>query len=200
MITKKTIDFDGIKFDSEEERLFYIYVNELKDRGYIDEYEYHTNEYNLFDPVKIKWIKQLKTKQKNMEKSLLQGHIYTPDFHIFWTLKAYKIFYCDITDGEYIGKVPFVNNVGQKYEEDRGTIIEIKPSFDFQNMSRMFIINQKWMWQKHDLYVQKIVPQKLFEKTFTPEKALYTKTGKIKKYKFKIRSFDKFIGGTNAKK
>jgi len=190
------IIYNGIEFDSEEERLFYLYLEELRIEGFVKDFSYHNDQLVLSDPVTYTWFKQMKTKRKFMKSTLLQGHVYTPDFRIFWNYdKSYKIFYHDIFDEVKHGSLPFVNNENNR-GEDIGSYVEIKPAFDMNNMTRLFGINQKWVWQEHHIYVQKIIPIKLFEKTFLPEEAKYTaKTRKLKKYKFETRSLNDFIGG-----
>lgn len=190
------IMYNGIEFDSEEERLFYLYLEKLKAEGFVKDYTYHVDKFVLSDPVLYTWFKQMKTKEKCMESTLLQGHIYTPDFRIHWNYdKAYEVFYHDIFDEVQHGVLPFINNINNR-GEDVGSYVEIKPAFDMNNMTRLFTINQKWIFQEHRIYVQKIIPVKLFEKTFVPEEAKYTaKTRKLKKYKFETKSLHEYIGG-----
>lgn len=191
------IKFNGIQFDSEEERLFYLYLHELKENNWIKDFRYHVDSFLLSDVVKYEWKKYLKTKAVKKESTLLQPHYYTPDFQITWNPIAYRVFYLDINDGyKKLDTVPFINNI-DKCGLDVGSYIEIKPSFDFKNMSRLAIINQKWMYAEHNIYVQKIIPisktKCLFRDTFVPQKAMYTKTGKIKKYHFPTKTLNEFV-------
>lgn len=192
------ISYNGIEFDSEEERLFFLYIEELKQNGFIKEYTFHVESFILSEPVKYKWIKKIKTKEKKMESTLLHSHCYTPDFWIEWTPKALGIFYYGAFDDENkMDEIPFINNIGNDGNY-RGTFIEVKPSFDMNNMQRLFAINQKWMFQEHGIYVQKIIPigkpNCLFATTFVPKEALLTaKTKQPKKYKFETRSLEEFL-------
>jgi len=196
------IVYNGIEFDSEEERLFYLYLEELKDNGYVRDFTFHVDSFVLSEPVKYSWAKKMKTKSKEMESTLLQGHVYTPDFKIIWNPKGYERFYFNIFDeNKLFDKVPFVNNIGND-GNDIGSYIEVKPSFDMNNMQRLFSINQKWMWEEHKIYVQKVIPigknTCLFAKTFVPQEAMLTaKTKKPKKYKFETKSLNEFLGGFN---
>jgi hypothetical protein len=64
--------------------------------------------------------------------------------------------------------------------------IEVKPSFDFKNMTRLVKINQKWVFEKHHIYINIVVPEHLFNRTFTPLKYFTTdKSGKPRKIKYK---------------
>jgi hypothetical protein len=193
---KSKIIYNDIEFDSEEERLFYLYLEELQNAEYVKIFDFHTKQYVLSEPVKYSYTKKLKTKDIEKEGTLLREHIYTPDYWIDWHLSAYGIFYSYI-DGDDLSKTHFVVNKNNE-GENIGSLIEVKPSWDAQNMTRLFSINAKWMYQEHHLYVQKVTPigdhKCLFAKTFVPEKARYTaKTGKLKKYKFKVKTLEEFI-------
>lgn len=188
--------YNGVEFDSEEERLFYIYCLELKEAGYIKKFTFHQDKFVLSNPVKYNWIKKLKTKRKKMESTLLREHIYTPDFWILWDAKAFGIFYLDHDGTTKLNNIPFVNNIDRN-GNDIGSYIEIKPSFNVMNMVRVFSLNQKWMYQEHHIYIQKITPVSkkkcLFKNTFVPKKALFTKTGKKKKYNFNVKSLENYV-------
>lgn len=193
--------YNGIEFDSEEERLFYLYLDELKERGFVREFSFHKLIFNLSDSVKSSWEKKLKTKTKQMESTLLHPHVYTPDFHVKWETSSYGIFYCYIDDEHKFGDVPFISNKDD-LDNDIGSYIEIKPSFDMNNMTRLFTINQKWVYKEHGIYVQKIIPNGkstcLFAKTFVPQEAMVTpKRRTPKKFKFRVKSLNEFLGGFN---
>jgi len=153
----------GIEYDSKEEIYFLWYLDELQAAGYINFYRYQPEPFSLFPPVKYNWIKQLKTKKKEMTTTLLRAHSYQADFAIYWVKKAKDIFF----NFNKITDAPFI----EKYYV---SFIDVKPAHDMQNMTRLFHINQKWVHQRHGVYVQKIVPQELFKSTFTPERYRYT--------------------------
>ena len=120
----------------------------------------------------------------------MQGHVYSPDFSIAWAEKARKIFFNVCGSKVDLYKSPFITDIFYSHI----SIIEVKPVFDQNNMTRLFTINQKWMYQLHGVYVQKVVPVKLFEKTFTPKKYLLTdKSGKPRKLKYKPTSLEEFL-------
>lgn len=176
------------QFDSAEEKYFSWYLDELKDTGYIENYEAQPESYVLSEPAFYNHAKQLKTKTKLIVKKLIREHIYTADFRIVWAEKARGLFFNKLIDPIDLSKVPFVSNYYSV------STVEIKPAFDQNNMTRLFAINQKWMYQKQGVYVQKIVPVKLFEKTFTPKKYLTTdKSGKPRKLKYKPTSLEEFL-------
>jgi len=62
-------------------------------------------------------------------------------------------------------------------------------------MTRLAKINIKWVWDKYGVFVNIIIPEKHFDKTFTPKRFLTTdKSGKPRKIKYKnIKSLKQFI-------
>lgn len=192
------INYNGIEFDSEEERLFYLYLEELKENGFVRDFTFHVETFNLFSGCSFYWKKETKNKPKEMETTLLQGHVYTPDYRVFWTEKAKGIFVGDINDCTInLKTVPFISN--SDFGKELGSYIEVKPSFDMNNMQRLFSINQKWVFKDYNIFVQKVIPVGkstcLFAKTFVPKEAMLTaKTKKPKTYKFKTRSLQEFLG------
>jgi hypothetical protein len=95
---------------------------------------------------------------------LLHPHKYTPDFSFILEtpLKVFQQFF--------------------KYQRD--IVIDVKGSFSKYHDQKSFSINQKWVYAKYGVYVQKVIPEKLFKKTFVPEICRYTPTRKwfVKKY------------------
>lgn len=193
----ETTKKDSSKFDSSEELYFSWYLEELKNAGYIIEYYREVEPFDLLQPVVFKWNKKLKTKEKEMEFNILREHIYTPDFKIIWDESARGIFV--VTEGftaESRANIPFV---GQKLDEDSlVSYIEIKPIFDQNNMTRLFTINQKWVYDKVKIYVQKIIPIKLFKSTFVPKRYLRTDGGRAPRLiKFQIKKLKDFTDDNN---
>ena len=161
--SKGVYTYNYSAYDSKEEIYFVWYIEELQAAGYIDFFRYQPDPFSLFSPVKYNWIKPLKTKKKEMTTTLLQAHSYQADFEIIWNFKADGMFFTD----NNIKSRPFVSKYGISF-------FDVKPAHDMKNMTRLFHINQKWVHQRHGIYVQKIVPQELFKSTFTPERYRYT--------------------------
>ncbi len=161
--------YNGISYDSKEEIYFLWYLDELKAAGFIDSFRYHPPSFLLSEPVKYSYSKQLKTKIKHIEKALLQPHSYRADFYIWWHPKANGFLFSNKGNKKIF---PFIAHKTVNIEN--ATVIDVKPIHDMHNMTRQFHINQKWVYQKLGIYVQKIVPTKLFESTFTPERYLFT--------------------------
>ena len=170
-------------YDSSEEQYFAWYLDELVDAGYVKEYELHPKSFTLSDKCTIQKTQQLKTKTKVIEKTFLQGHIYTPDYMVRWENNAQRVLFSTIKGG-----APFwLSGYNFSY-------IEIKPTFSRYNMARAFSINQKWMYNKHGIYVQLIRPSKLFKDTFTPVKYLTTdKSNKPRRIAWNVLSLEEYI-------
>jgi len=92
-------------------------------------------------------------------KVKLHKHVYTPDF--------------DITvDSKFITMFPELKLIPiERFGEQSRYLIEIKGQYSrarFNPSLPMFSINQKWMLQKHGLYVNKVLLHSFFKKTWLP--------------------------------
>lgn len=165
-----------IEYDSDEERWFTWWLEELKLNGYIDSWKYHPKPFPLSEKIVIHWEKQLKTKTKAMIKTMLQEHNYQADFLVRWTDKAKGIFFASSLK-ENVLAYPFVVDYIENGDYYR-TIIDVKGIFNQNDAWRRFSIDQKWVWQRYSIYVQKAIPKKLFQETFTPIRFLQTDKSK----------------------
>ncbi|MGB0405410.1 MAG: hypothetical protein ACPGDB_04400, partial [Fusobacterium sp.] len=102
---------------------------------------------------------------------------------------ANEEFHNMITDGI---DVPFRDEEGN----DRYDKVYI---FDFNNMTRAFRINQKWMYDKFSRYINlTIVGNKkntLFDKTFMPQRFRFTdkQLGRERALKFNVKYLDNIL-------
>ena len=178
------------EFDSQEERYFSYYLDELKEAGYIISYEAQPESYVLSEPYFYDYNIQLKTKIRPAVKKLIREHIYTADFKIHFAAEASGIFCNRLESRKDLTKIPFV------VDYFFVSIIEIKPAFSRFNSQREFSINQKWLFQRHGVYCQKIKISNragLFKDTFTPKKYLVTETGKPKKLHYEPKTLEEFV-------
>lgn len=181
------------KYDSQDEMYFHWYLMTLKEHNFIYEYELQPKPFVLSDNLSLQYIKKMKkVDDKVLDYTVLNGHIYTPDAKIVWNSRVakdilYKNIWSKETD-ERIDNVPFLAIDGVSY-------VEIKPAHDFQNMTRLVKLNQKWVWDKHKEFVNIITPQKLFNETFTPSRYFFTdKSTQHRKINYKnILTIDEFI-------
>lgn len=176
-----------LDLDSNEELFFWWWCEELQDKGYILKHVREPKSFVLSDTVKYLHIK----KNKPTESTLLREHHYTPDSGIIWTNKAIGIF-TEVTE-TLVSKLLISDSTNTCY-------VEVKPSYDQNNMTRLFTINQKWIYQKYDIYINKVIPEKLFEQTFTPTRFLFTNKSKQKrKIKFKVRTLQEYLSTFEGK-
>lgn len=180
--------------ESKEELHFSWALTELKDAGHIEWFEEQTPQINLSNSIWGIRTEIKKTKEKREDFQAMQRHIYTPDFLIKWKdtrlMNAFP---------HYVkGGSPFWGffNIDDKinYPDGFYSIIEIKPSFDQNNMTRLFKINQKWIYDKHGIYVQLIKPEVFFKNFFTPQRYLFTDKSKQKrKLKFTPTMLNEYL-------
>ena len=181
------------EFKSDEEKYFAWYLDELSKVEIVKRWMYESHTFTLSKSKTYPILRQLKTKARIDQLSLMDEHVYTPDFLIEWNENALNKFVRIIQDETCPVKCPFFAVRG-KQDNKLYTFIEIKPNFDQHGMERLFRINQKWMYDKYDLFIQLIKPLKLFERTFTPERFLKCdKVDRLRKIDFKIKSLNEYL-------
>lgn len=160
---------------SKEEEYFSWYLDELVEAGFVEKYFYESSSFLLIDRYHKNVIKKMKTKEVVKEKTILQPHRYTPDF---------KVCFKSVPD--------FLLS---EFTLDNDWWVDVKGGFNRHGGDRIFPINQKLMWEKHRILVEKIVPQELFKKTFTPIKYLKTDiSNKDRKIGWKIQLLKELTG------
>lgn len=75
----KEVVIDGIKFDSTKEGKVYLALKDLQSRGIISDLKLQPR-WELQPKLTEKYIKHLKTKDKECERTILQPIYYTADF------------------------------------------------------------------------------------------------------------------------
>lgn len=187
----------GKIFDSKDELYMYWYFKELKQRGYISQFQFEPLSFNLgentFTTRRVEY-KQLKTKvsQKESFPMLLKEHNYTPDFGIIWDEKANNIFYCKHNEIISLGIMFIV------YGESARSLVEVKPNLKgskYQGTAPKTTISRKWLLDKKDLYCQQINYEEIFYRTFTPKRFMFTDKSKTRKRVIKEtpRAFEDYI-------
>lgn len=160
-----------ITFDSDDERYFYWYLEELSEAGYVDIFRRCLLPFGLSPVAKYDVLTPGKNVMKKKRLGLLQRHSYMPDFEFTWTKKARGVFFYTIHEGKDLRTAPFIANNKTNIP---CSVVEIKPEYDRNNMIRLFRLNQKWVFWAHGIYVQEITvcgkKKGLFQDTFTPKK------------------------------
>jgi len=143
---------DGITFDSKEEVEFYMWCKEAKLQGFIREFLYQPEPFILSGKVTREVTKTVGKKTKQVERHLLHPHTYRPDF-IIRASSQFHDFTHGLTDSC----------------EPRMFYIDIKGAYEpVESKAALFSINQKWVYSKFGVYVNKVVPKHFFAKTFAP--------------------------------
>jgi hypothetical protein len=171
------LKYQEVFFDSDEEVFFAMWLEELKTHGYVVQWNklYHPIILTKGLKVPYKKLTQLKTKLKveDKEKHLLKPSEYTPDFRVYFSEKAYDSIASFIEVGDFNPTALFyAENDGEQRKEIVMHTVEVKPHFDQNNMERLFVNNQKFIWDKYKIFVNLIEPIELFKKTFVPLQAM----------------------------
>jgi hypothetical protein len=193
--------YNGLTFDSSGEMHFYWWCEELINAGYIESVLTQPLEFQLSGAIGERYIKPMKkVEDKVMEKIVMNPHIYTPDVQVKWTEKAENIFFIRFPQFRIGNNKELLNLI--KADCDMISLIELKPIFDQNNMTRLAVINQKWVMDKFKVFVNIEIPEKLFDKTFTPQRYLMcdVSTAKKRKINYKnIISLNEFLTNNESK-
>jgi hypothetical protein len=166
---RKQVDFEGFVFDSVEEVFFYLWLKEASEYGFVNNFEYQPKSFILSGPVyETRGVKSFHQVQ------IMRGHEYTADFKIELTDKWFAFMKTN--------DIRVFNRFFGKEKNGHIFYVDVKGVFNRFGGDRGFSINQKWVFQKYGVYVWKIAPPELFEKTWLPEKCRFTlKTNKESK-------------------
>ena len=150
---------------SDEEWAMVLWLQEATKNNLVKSWDYEAYAITLFKSAKYIETVHMKTKSKCVERHLLRGASYTPDF-VF-----------DLTE---LGVKCFAKEFKASIHTNGGTmvVVDVKGGFQpssFGSDGRYFSLIQKCMFHLNGIYVQKIVPKKLFAKTFCPESLRWMK-------------------------
>lgn len=185
------------QIDSKDELYFSWWCNDLIEAGILNQYN-KSKTIQLFTGLHHNYteVKELKTKIKTTEKQqcLIDVTSYTPDYDLYFDVnKLYKFvdILCDNPN-------KFINPLIGQVDEDSGyikVIIENKPVFDQNNMTRLFKVNQKWTYQLTGQFVNIVEYTKLFKETFTPKRFLLTDGNNRERIinKWQVRTLEQYL-------
>ena len=143
---------DTYKFDSLEERDFYSFLKDALRLGLIESFTYQPDSFLLIPKAveKIKVPYKKKSGYKTIEKVLYQPHSYTADFKFKLTDKFFECF-------------PMITNL-LRLSNDNLAFIDIKGAYNRFGGDRQFAVNQKLVYAKYGIHINKLVPEKFFQK------------------------------------
>lgn len=186
--------YKSIPYESLDELGALQWLFELKNYGYIKSIK-RAESYLLSPGLTSAYVEKnaRSSSSRPCTQTLLHGHSYTPEFEVIWHTKA-------------LDKLVWIYGTSTKYdkyligeweerdgEQELITYIEVKPSFDQNNMERLFKLNQKWMWDKFNIFVNLMKIKDLFTHSFTPKEYLVTPSGRVRVLKWKNKTLSQFL-------
>lgn len=171
------------EYDSDEERYFSWFLKELAEKGVIIKWDYHPKPFILSDRIIHDYCKKLKTKSIIKDSVILNDHKYQADFIIHWNFQWNGLIFMNLDEDLYNKDFIFIAQRDTNF-----SVIDVKGAFSgpHNNSAITFPLDQKWVYQKYNIYVQKIIPVNLFKESFTPLKFLLTnKSGHARKLNYK---------------
>ena len=158
-MARNKFNYKDITFDSQEEIAFYKWLEEAKILGIVEHWDYQPESFKLFDKATVSISKQLKTKTKELEKTILQQHVYTADYYIKFN-ESIKEFNTHLKNIDLLNRTDIW--------------IDIKGGFGSFGSHSNFSVESKWVWQKYGILTEKIIPDKFFRHTWVPEDCRFT--------------------------
>ena len=196
--------YQGIPVQSYAEIWVLDWLFELKDRGFI--YSIERAPEMLLSPGLVnsyikRTVMKTKTKEEFKSQTLIDPHYYTADFVVLWTPLAVD---CGVISSLAILNYSRMSSdilahpdfwmIGESHTPAFKTYIEAKPDYEFQDNTRRFMVNQKWMWEHRKVYINLLRPHRLFKSTFTPEAFLKTRKKQTERLiKWKIITCDEYL-------
>lgn len=149
-----------LEVDSAEECDFIEWCCEAAQLKVIKDFEYQPKPISLSEPINF-------IDAKGKRRSLLRDHVYTPDFRIQIDPRASQKLCIQF-------KVPYEAMNLESFD----VYLDVKGTFQRNDGGRAFSINQKWVYQKTGIYINKIVPVKFFAECGCPKACFLSKKTK----------------------
>lgn len=215
---------------SSSELYFEWWLDELKESGLVLSWEREPETFVLANAEPVYYYQRKKKLEVQNSFNLFKPITYTPDYRVVFSKKLYNKFFGLIKNACLVGHGNrFVNFLQDDESIDVGSVYQnvsyyttiydsITPEyftlyFDVKppsailafasnvSSSREFPIKQRLMFEKHGIYVNKVVPYGskncLFTKTFLPKRYRYTDANKgprkLKDYEQKAFSLEKYL-------
>ena len=172
-----------VDVDSNEEWYVYAWIVELQQSGLIKEFEYQPESLPLspkfeYQPYTFPGHKSQKA------KFLFHPHVYTADFKFTVFVDTEKAL-------KYFTQVFKIDKRAVHVDPETGRVVAdiwIDVKGTWMRQGEAFSINQKLVFEKHGVYINKFIPKKAFKLLGCPKLATQTPTGRASKafggYKF----------------
>lgn len=148
--------------DSMEEVEFLQWLFEAHSLGIVTDFIYQPDSFLLTG--KVDYMPMFPANPKKPKaKCLFRDHIYTADFKVVLASKFLEA-----------SSKGFVVMDNGKPGEDYTVWVDTKGTFMLHGGDRSFSINQKLVWEKYGVYIQKVVPKEFFRKLGVPPCLRYT--------------------------
>ena len=151
------------EFKSDEERQFADWLEEAKVALLVTDWLYEPTSFELLPARNFIGEVRTKTKVKMVERCLHQASNYTQDFRVVFSEVGLRTFNDVFKKSMLTAKDPHI-----QYFDTKG-------GFSRQDDGRHFSLLQKLFYDKHGIWTEKIVPKKLFIKTYAPESVRWMK-------------------------
>ena len=149
--------------DSMEEVEFAQWLFEAHSLGIVVDFTYQPESFPLTG--KVDYVPMFPAGKKKKPKSLFRDHVYTADFRVVLSSKYLEAASAGFT----------IMEDGPMDKDGNYTVwVDTKGTFMSHGSDRSFSINQKLVWLKYNVYVQKIVPKEFFRKLGVPPCLRYT--------------------------
>jgi len=181
---KKGYSYVGKVYRSKEEIYFSWYLDDMGKYTEFAIYEPHSLEV-----LPKKTVNRFTKNSKLKQCSLLQNFSYTPDFVVRWnTEEAYcekeaklKYLWSQTSDRNFNPKKDLYYNIIDNGDIEYLSYIDVKGGYSSYNPA-IFSLKQKIIYDKLNIYVQKIEPKEFFKAiNYYPERYLWTDSGRQKR-------------------
>lgn len=156
------------EFDSDEEYQFYHWLGDAISIGLVKGWQYHVQTFQLSGRKTIRLPAPIKSDLTRVKpKFLLHPQQYTPDFVFGISM-------------EFMHKIGYkVKMYPPSHKLSLIIIVDVKGGFIGQrnNSAITFPVLQKWLCDKQDIYVNKVIPKELFKKTWCPKAIAFVRGG-----------------------
>ena len=139
-------------YKSEEENMMASWLEEAKEHGLVLSWEYEPVKYMLSEKKTQDVVVQMKTKTKVVERHVCSPHTYQPDFQFKLSDEGYRLF------GHIFPKTYLTEPTNPLFKLLETVAVDVKGGFMNSGEKKCFSINQKWMFDRYNIWTEYVVP------------------------------------------